>query len=231
LRRALAGRNPLAPQDAARLYWYPGVASFELRDLISPSLSPKADVQAIFGKPDAPVKIDLRTEEISILGLQSLGLEDEVRLLADLGIAGEWGIFAQSDLGARTGRTEKDLAKLIRELKKEYGIAVEFSGGCYFLTHKSLDQLQVIAGTPSCPFFVQNQRIFTGEDLTEFYGVEDPELSRLISRWELMGWVQKFGAEGRYLSTFESTSKAGAGSVKSSGTASGTLKIAKKSAR
>ncbi|MBI3557512.1 MAG: hypothetical protein HY074_14710 [Deltaproteobacteria bacterium] len=195
--RLLDEVGALTPSEQARLTHYPGLSA-GFTDFLK-------HAPARFGNEACPLQLDVDADEFRERGRWVLGLNHELRLLASLRIAEDWGlslerakaviwpeeVYAYPQLEAR-------LHKLIARLRTTYKAGIEVRDRIIFLSPASIEAVSVSIGFPKTgPSFLRQHSEFAAKDLSEYYDLSRSQAAVRLREWQERGWIRPVGHGAR----------------------------------
>ncbi len=186
--RLLAELRLLPKRDKQRLESIPG--------LRKNFFSQKADGALKLGKPTAPLKIHLSSNDYTFAKKNYLGLSLELQLLAYLRIAEDWGLgfdLIKTVLWPKEAHSylqlEDRIIQLLKRCRKIYGVGFKTKKRRIYLLKSSYSRVYVdkISAEPALPPALLRQKLISTKEVMNIFSVR---------RTQAVEWLNKFVASG-----------------------------------
>jgi tetratricopeptide (TPR) repeat protein len=182
-----------------RVLHYPGLPTGFLA-LLKEECDASLLENAYFGCPEksAAIFIDLRRQEIRVNHRCYYGVPIELRCLADLVIASDWGISSVRmqallwpDEAFSFIQLQKRLEGILHRLRKKYAVKMEIEEGQIRLDSGALKKIGVASGSGLLPSLLVGKKEFMRADVEKYYSVSETQAKGYLQAWTQKGWLSK----------------------------------------
>jgi hypothetical protein len=194
----------LGEQVMRQVAAYPGLAPGFVADL-PPELRER---HPLLRTPARDIWIDLDADEYRLHERMILGVPLEVRALAYIREAGDWGLPAvrlknllwKGEAHAFL-QLEGRLQQVLHRLRGLQGVSVRSEEGWVRLEEKSLPKVTVNSGRgqQARPSFLLSRKQFSRSEMQSFYGLSTARACVWIAAWERQGWIRRSGTGPKIL--------------------------------